>query len=155
MVNYYQLVILGLGGVLRFKVPQNIDIEDRILGPLTMTQFVYAVVGFGVGYILYNVIPAPVSYAFIVPIAFFVVCLDFVKVNERPFQDFLKSALLFMFSPRQRYWHEGEEGADMSIEIYKAVKEEENDYQSKNISHNQISSLAKQLDTTQTFQERK
>jgi len=32
---------------MQFKVPQKIDIEDKILGPLSMVQFVYAVLGAG------------------------------------------------------------------------------------------------------------
>ena len=30
---------------MRYKVPQNIDMEDRIVGPLTMVQFVIVMIG--------------------------------------------------------------------------------------------------------------
>ena len=131
---------------MRFKVPQNIDMQDRILGPLTMVQFVYAVIGFGVCYIAGNSIPAPFSYVIIVPIALFIICLDFVKINERPFLDFLKSAIVYMSSPRQRFWHEGED-SDLSIEIYRAHKEQQADFQRKNISEQEIAEFAKKIDT--------
>ncbi len=137
-------VATARGGVLKFKVPQNIDIEDRILGPLTMLQFVYAVIGFGVCYITINAIPAPYSYIIAAPVALFVVCLDFVKVNERPFLDFMKAAITFMMTPRQRFWREGEE-SDLDIEIYHAEKQQ-NTVQSKNISAGEIAEIAKKMD---------
>ncbi|MDO8444271.1 MAG: PrgI family protein [bacterium] len=135
-----------LGGVLRFKVPQNIDMEDRILGPLTMVQFVYAVIGFGICYIAANAIPSPFSYVIIAPVALFVICLDFVKINEQPFTHFIKSAIVYMTTPRQRFWHEGED-SDLSIEIYHAEKQQ-NIVQSKNISQQEISDFAKKTDNT-------
>jgi len=119
--------------------------QDRILGPLTMVQFVYAVIGFGLCYIIYNSVPTPVSYVFILPIAIFVVCLDFVKVNERPFLDFFLSAIAFFTSPRQRFWHQGDD-SDLSIEIYKVQKQEGPKVQQKNITPERIAEIARRLD---------
>lgn len=133
---------------MRFKVPQNIDIEDRILGPLTMVQFIYAIVGGGLCYTIFMSIPAPFSYFLIVPIAFFVICLIFVKINERPFLIFLTSILEFNSSPKQRIWHHGTI-PDIGIEIYKAQKQDGPNTQTKNISHEQIVHIAKRLDSGQ------
>ncbi|PIS07423.1 hypothetical protein COT78_03735 [Candidatus Berkelbacteria bacterium CG10_big_fil_rev_8_21_14_0_10_43_13] len=132
---------------MRFKVPQNIDIQDKILGPLTMLQFIYAVIGFGICYIASNALPTPFSYVVIVPVALFVFCLDFIKVNERPFTDFIKSAIVYMTSPRQRFWVEGDD-SDFNIEIYQAVKQDQNTFQNKNISEKEIRKMAQSLDTT-------
>jgi len=136
----------SLEGYLRFKVPQNIDMQDKILGPLTMLQFIYAVIGFGICYIASNSLPSPLSYVVIVPVALFVFCLDFIKVNERPFTDFIKAAIVFATTPRQRLWIEGG-SSDFNIEIYHAVKQDQNSFQSKNIDHNEIRKMARTLDT--------
>jgi hypothetical protein len=93
---------------------------DRILGPLTMVQFIYAVIGFGASYAIFNTIPSPFSYLLIVPIALFVACLDFVKVNERPFLDFFISAIEYAMSPKKRLWLQDSD-AGLSIEITKSV----------------------------------
>lgn len=51
-----------------------------------------------------------------------------------------------MTTPRQRFWHEGED-SDLSIEIYHAEKQQ-NIVQSKNISQQQIADFAKKTDNT-------
>lgn len=104
-------------GNLRYKVPQNIDMQDRILGPLTMLQFIYAVVGFGLCYSVYSIMPAPVSYVLITPIALFTTAMVFMKINERPFLDFIISVIEYSTVPRQRLWHHSDL-PDLKVEIY-------------------------------------
>jgi hypothetical protein len=130
---------------LQFKVPQNIDMQDKILGPLTMLQFVYAVVGFGTCYAIYVSIPKPFSIILILPIAFFVVCLDFIKVNERPFLDFFIALVEFIASPKQRFWHQ-DTGSDMKVEIYHIDKSNQPANQHKDVSNAQIETMAKSFD---------
>lgn len=131
---------------MQFKVPQNIDMQDRILGPLTMLQFVYAVVGFGTCYAIYMSIPRPISYFLIFPIALFVIFLDFVKINERPFLDFFISAIEYAATPKKRFWHQSL-GSNLSIEIYHVEKNNEQKIQHKNISQSQIKSFAGKADS--------
>lgn len=130
---------------MQFKVPQNIDMQDRIIGPLTMVQFIYAVVGFGTCYAIFMSIPRPFSYFLIVPIALFVLCLDFVKVNERPFLDFFISAIEYAFAPKQRVWHQGE-STDFTIDIYEP-QSNQREVKTKYIDHAQIESMAQSADT--------
>lgn len=129
---------------MRFKVPQNIDMPDRIVGPLTMIQFIYAVIGGGFCYVIYQSIPAPASYVLILPILLFVICLDFVKINERPFLNFFLSAIEFLNSPKKRIWQQGD-GSNLSIEIYKAEKGIANTSE-KSISREEIEVYAKNID---------
>lgn len=135
-----------LEGPVRFKVPQNIDMQDRVLGPLTMVQFVYAVVGFGICYSIFMSIPAPFSYVLIAPIGLFVFCLIFVKINERPFIDFVVAALEFMTSPKQRYWQQAGD-SNLRVEIYKSANLAKPTYQHKNITPEEIADLASKVDT--------
>ena len=37
----------------QYTVPQNVEAEDQIIGPLTFKQFVYAMIGFGWGVLVY------------------------------------------------------------------------------------------------------
>lgn len=120
--------------------------QDKIIGPLTMVQFVYAVIGFGFCYLIFMSMPAPLSYVLALPIAIFVICLDFVKVNERPFLDFFLSMLAFLGAPKKRVWHQGDD-SDMSIEIYHVKKSNEPTIQHKTISREEIERVAKRTDT--------
>jgi hypothetical protein len=131
---------------LRFKVPQNIDIQDRILGPLTMVQFIYAVVGGGLCYAVYMAVPAPFSYLLIVPIVFVVVALIFLKINERPFLDFLVSIIEFSSTPKQRIWQHSGNMPDLKLEIYEVKKDNGPHVQNKRISKQEMSDFAKKLD---------
>jgi len=119
--------------------------KDRVLGPLTMVQFIYAVIGFGCSYAIYSAIPKPFSYILITPIAVFVICLDFIKINERPFLDFFKAAIAYVSQPKKRVWHQGDD-SDLRIEIYH-VEKKGTTVQHKNVSHDEISNIAKKYDT--------
>ena len=135
---------------MRYKVPQNIDMQDRILGPLTMIQFIYAVVGGGLCYAIYmSPISAPFSYIIIVPVALLVVALDFLKVNERPFLDFLLSMVQFTSVPRQRLWRH-EDMSDLKIEIYDPPQNVNNTVHAKKVTREEITDLAKKLDQGDT-----
>lgn len=89
---------------MKFKVPQKIDIEDKIVGPLTMKQFVYLLVG---GMISYTTIKMANIAAIIfigVPVALISLCLAFVKIQDQSFSKFLFSLVLFVIKPRNRAW---------------------------------------------------
>lgn len=135
---------------MRFKVPQNIDIEDRIIGPLTMTQFVYAVIGGFICYAIFQNVAAPLSYLIIAPVALFVLCLDFVKINERPFLNFFLAAIQYTSNPKQMMWHQGD-GTDLQIEIYQAQKQSGSHLGSKVVTREDIEQFAKKKDTGATL----
>lgn len=134
---------------MQFKVPQNIDMQDRILGPLTMIQFVYAVVGFGTCYAIIMSLPKPISYIIIAPIALFVVCLDFVKVNERPFLDFFIAAIEYSATSKKRFWHQNT-SSNLEVEIYHNQQSNQPLVQHKDISKIQMDQFAKKIDTVGT-----
>jgi len=130
---------------MQFKVPQKIDIEDRIVGPLTMVQFVYAVVGGGTGYFILNAFPSPVNWVLALPILIFTFCVVFIKVNGRPFGHFLRNGLAYMTSPKTRLWHKG--NSNIRVEIYQPVKTQAADpYANKRYSKAQIDKVAEIID---------
>lgn len=98
----------------QYKVPQNIDLEDKIVGPFTMKQFIYLMAGGGLIYGLYQAwLPYEdgVYYTIAagIPIAFFSFALTFIKINDRPFEYFLSSLWAYLFKPRRRIWQQGYE----------------------------------------------
>lgn len=107
------------GVLVRYKVPQNIDMQDRIVGPLTMVQFLYAIIGGGFCYgVIMSGLPKGLAFLLAIPIGLFVIAMIFVKINERPFLDFFVSFLEFSSTPKRRLWHHSE-NPDMTVEIYK------------------------------------
>jgi hypothetical protein len=88
----------------RFQVPQFINIEDKIFGPLTVKQFVYLVGGGGMVYIAYNFLPFYLAIFIIAPAAILALALSFLKPNGKPFVYMLQSAITYAFSNRLYLW---------------------------------------------------
>jgi len=93
---------------MQFKVPQNIDMEDRIIGPLTLTQFFYLLFGGVIIYILFGKLVLT-GYNFLfwilaIPIGTFSFAMAFVKIQDRPFPSFFFAFLKYLTTPRARVW---------------------------------------------------
>ncbi len=105
---------------MQYKVPQNIDLEDRIVGPFTMRQFVYILVGGGIIYAWWQFANQYVDTMMIfmplaLPIGFLTFCFAVVKINDRPFEYFLLNMFRFLFAPKKRMWQEGYKVEDVII----------------------------------------
>ncbi len=90
---------------MKFRVPQFIDIEDKIIGPLTFKQFGYIVGACGVSFIIWTFIPIHfIAVIIIAPVAGLFLALAFVKYNNRPFGDFLENAFSYYTSSKVYTW---------------------------------------------------
>ena len=123
--------------------------QDRIVGPLTMIQFVYAVIGLGIAYACYSKLPAPLGLIAAIPVILFTVAVDFLKVNERPFLNFFFSALTFASSPKQRLWHQGDD-SNLQVEIYKTTPVVKTAPTTRQFSESEIHNVASKLDDDST-----
>jgi hypothetical protein len=94
---------------MRFAVPQFIDVEDKIFGPLTFRQFVYLAGGGGLAYVLYKIVPGFFGIVAALPVAVFAVALAFVKVNEKPFINIIEAAFNYMVKDKLYIWKHNEE----------------------------------------------
>ncbi len=92
---------------MQFQVPQFIEVEDKIFGPLTLKQFVYLVGGAGIIFALYTFLPFFLVLIIGAPIAALAAALAFYKVNNRPFVDVIESAVSYFFSNRLYVWKKG------------------------------------------------
>lgn len=89
---------------MRFQVPQFIDIEDKIIGPFTLKQFVYLAGGGGMAYIVYAFLPLFISMLLGLAIIGLSLALAFYKVNNKPFIDFLEAAFLYYTKQNLYIW---------------------------------------------------
>ncbi len=93
---------------MQFKVPQNIDMQDRIIGPLTLSQFFYLLFGGLLIYILFNkLVLNGLTFFFVIlaiPIGVFTFAMAFIKIQDRPFPSFFAAAVGFFSRPRERVW---------------------------------------------------
>ena len=96
---------------MRFTVPQFIEHEAKIVGPLTFKQFIYVGFGAAVSFILYVYIgPTNFSLFLILTIVIMsaVSAFAFLKVGGRPLPIAISNFFLFLLSPRIYLWKKKE-----------------------------------------------
>ena len=90
---------------MQFKVPQFIDIEDKVFGPLTFKQFAYLAGGVGLGYLALRWLPIIIGI-FLGPVLIgFGLALAFFKYNDKPFIHLVESFIKFYSRSRLYLWH--------------------------------------------------
>ncbi len=89
---------------MRFRVPQFIDVEDKIFGPFTFKQFIYLIGGAGICFILYKALPLFVAFLFIIPVAGLSIALTFYQVNGKPFIFILEASIKYFFQDKLYLW---------------------------------------------------
>ena len=92
----------------QFQVPQFIDVEDKIIGPLTLKQFIFLVVGGVLAYFIKRVFPDIIFWAVVIPMGGAVAALAFLKVNGRPLSHTVISAFKFYATSRLYLWRKGQ-----------------------------------------------
>lgn len=94
---------------MKFQVPQFIEIEDKIFGPLTLKQFIYLAGGGGISFVIYSIIPYfIVAVFFIIPVMLFSVALAFYKINGKPFIFIVESAFKYTLGNKLYLWQKRE-----------------------------------------------
>jgi flagellar basal body-associated protein FliL len=90
---------------MQFRVPQFIDLEDKVVGPLTLKQFGYILGAGGFSFIIWTFIPIRIiAILLIIIVAGLFLALAFVKINNRPFADLLESAFAFYTGSKVYTW---------------------------------------------------
>ncbi|HAO64362.1 TPA: hypothetical protein DCQ44_00065, partial [Candidatus Taylorbacteria bacterium] len=93
---------------MRYQVPQFIEIEDKIFGPLTIKQFIYLAGGGALCYLVYALVnaylPIYLTIALMLPFAGFASALAFYKVNGKPFIDVVESATKYYLGSKLYIW---------------------------------------------------
>lgn len=89
----------------RFIVPQFIDTEDKIWGPVTVRQFIIIIAGVLFGFIAYKLSDFGLFIFWAVIIGLFVGVFAFYKVNGAPFHTFALNFIETTFKkPAVRVW---------------------------------------------------
>lgn len=89
---------------MRYELPQFIDVEDKLFGPLTFKQFIYLLGGGAICYICYTMLPLSVAIFFMVPVGVLSAALAFYKLNTRPFIEVLQNFVLYITKPKSYLW---------------------------------------------------
>ena len=89
---------------MQFRVPQFIDVEDKLFGPLTFKQFVYLAGGAGLVFVIYKTISLIFAIFLMIPVAGLAAALAFYKPNGKPFIFLFQSAIKYFTTNKLYVW---------------------------------------------------
>ena len=89
---------------MQFKVPQFLDIEDKIFGPFTFREFVYLAGGAGLCFVLYKALGFWIGAIPIIIVGGFSALLTFYHPNGKPFINLIESGLKYFMQDKLFLW---------------------------------------------------
>lgn len=84
----------------QYQVPQFIDMEDRIIGPLTLKQFLYLAFAGALLFVAWFIFNIYIWIAIAIPLIAAAMAFAFLKINDRPFIYFFMSFVNYYIKPR-------------------------------------------------------
>lgn len=132
----------------QYKVPQDVEADDKLLGPFSFRQFIYlliagASIAIAIG--LFQIFP--LLAAIPLPIIFFFAILALPLKKDQPMETYLAALVSFYLKPRKRFWIPGQRESTITITAPKVVeKPRVRDISEEEASH-RLSFLADIVDT--------
>lgn len=110
---------------MQFIVPQFIDIEDKVIGPLTFKQFMYLAGGAGLAFAVYKLVPPIISIPLALGIITIAVLLTFFKVNGKPFVFVMQAFISYFFQSKLYIWKQNIKKEEPKVAKVEEKKNEE------------------------------
>ena len=90
---------------MQFRVPQFIEVEDKLFGPLTFKQFLYLIGCAALAFVIWTLIPIKfIALLLALPVLAFGVALAFVQINNKPFLFTLEAAFNYYIKNKLYIW---------------------------------------------------
>lgn len=94
---------------MNYQVPQFIEVEDKLLGPFTLKQFVYIAGGAGLSFIVYVFITWRIlTILFIAIIMGISLALAFYRINSKPLIYTIEAAFYYWINKKLYLWKKTE-----------------------------------------------
>jgi hypothetical protein len=105
---------------MEYQVPQFIEVEDKIFGPLTLRQFIFLAGGTGLCVVLLLYLPFIFGVLLAIPVAAFALALAFYKVNNKSFLDMVEAGFNYYTKDRLYLWRK-EQKSEMPTAVQAPV----------------------------------
>lgn len=89
---------------MQFQVPQFIETEDKIIGPLTLKQFLYLAAGGAIIFALSFMLQTFIWIIISIVIGGIAAAFAFVKINGQPFQKIIFFIFYYYWNPQNYLW---------------------------------------------------
>jgi hypothetical protein len=95
---------------MHYSVPQFIEVEDKLIGPLTMKQFLWLLAGGGICFVFYFMLQFFIWIMISLFIMGFFAAMAFLRVYNMPLVSFVASFIRFSLMPQIFLWKQKKEG---------------------------------------------
>jgi len=98
-----------------YQVPQFIEVEDKIIGPFTLRQFIYLAGGGGLIAIFLLYLPLFIGILLSIPVGALAGALAFYKVNNKTFVEMLEAGFKYYTGGRLYLWKKDQNAAPTQV----------------------------------------
>lgn len=128
------------------NVPQYIDVEDKIVGPLTAKQLGW-LIALGVSLLLMWSFLDRVSFFLIaIPLTFLFIALAFYRPYGQPLVSFLLGGVFYLFNPKIYVWKRTSQGI-RNIPIRKKEDKSKKTIEHGRLTAEELENLSRTIDT--------
>ena len=87
------------------KVPQDVEADDKLIGPFSFRQIVYLLISAGAGFLAFELGKLALPLAIIpAPICLFFLIIALPLRKDQPTEIYLAAVVKYFFKPHQRVW---------------------------------------------------
>lgn len=94
---------------MEYQVPQFIEVENKVVGPLTFRQFIYLAGTAGICVVFFSYFQIIFAILFSLPVAGLGIALAFYKVNGKPFIEMLEAGFSYYTGDKLLLWKHTDE----------------------------------------------
>jgi len=136
---------------MEYQVPQFIEVEDKIVGPLTLRQFIYIAGAGGLCILFFAYMQIVIAFLFSALVIALAATLAFYKVNGKPFIQILEAGFNYYVKAKLFLWkHQDSSVGEESAAAAAAAATEETAFRAsrdaRKLTRGKLSDLAWSLD---------
>jgi hypothetical protein len=107
-----------------YKVPQDVEADDKLIGPFSFRQFVYLLIAGGLGALAVALFQLfPLLAAIPVPFILLLLALALPLKKDQPMETYLAAIVSYYLKPNTRLWTPGQRESTIQITAPKKVEE--------------------------------
>jgi hypothetical protein len=133
-----------------YKVIQDVEAEDKILGPLSLKQLIFAAIAFGAVFVAFRLVVATGIIYLAIPFLPFILVFGFLAApigRDQPTEMWLAAQIRYFTKPRTRIWDQSDIKNLVNITAPKREEKIYTDGLDQQQVHSRLKALASTLDS--------
>lgn len=136
-----------------YKVPQDVEAEDKLIGPFSFRQFIYLIIvaiSIGVLFLLFSKAPPFIGFVMLIVLLPVIVTFGALALplrKDQPMETYLLAVLRFYLKPRMRLWDADGSMAMIEITAPKSIEENRTNGLSQDQASSSLEYLAQLMDS--------